>query len=169
MSSYVKVISWISAFSPIVVNFDCLSCYQFLIYTASFNYHSQGNCLSAIDYRTKFEGDLKTLGMEFKRMDVYVPSFHETYPLIQTSKLYSARGGGISRGKGVQGDKIGWRNGEWEEEERKGEAGMGEEGGAGRNQERRRWSNPVTLSLLSILLHIFNSEFLYKTNMELVI
>jgi hypothetical protein len=42
---------------------------------------NQGNCIGAVDYRTKFEAELKALNCKFLRRDVYVPSFHEVYPL----------------------------------------------------------------------------------------
>ncbi|KAK3095881.1 hypothetical protein FSP39_020284 [Pinctada imbricata] len=42
-------------------------------------YLARGNCLSARRYIEKFQKDLQGLGLEFKRRDVHVPSFRETY------------------------------------------------------------------------------------------
>jgi len=47
---------------------------------------ARGNCMSAYDYRNKFEADVTTLGCKFKRKDVHVPSFRETYCLYEIWK-----------------------------------------------------------------------------------
>jgi len=51
---------------------------------------ARGNCLSARDYRNKFEADVTTLGCKFKRKDVHVPSFRETYCLYEIWKAPGA-------------------------------------------------------------------------------
>ncbi|XP_034307619.2 spermine synthase [Magallana gigas] len=49
-------------------------------------YLARGNSLSATDYRAQFEEDVKTLGYDFTRTDVHVPSFLETYCLYEVVK-----------------------------------------------------------------------------------
>ncbi|XP_048739621.2 spermine synthase-like isoform X2 [Ostrea edulis] len=46
-------------------------------------YLSRGDCLSAINFISRFEHDVRTLGYEFKRTDVHIPSFQETYCLYE--------------------------------------------------------------------------------------
>ncbi|XP_078340700.1 spermine synthase-like isoform X2 [Crassostrea virginica] len=48
-------------------------------------YLSRGNCLSDHDYNNQFERDVKTLNLDFKRTDVHVPSFRETYCLYEVT------------------------------------------------------------------------------------
>lgn len=49
-------------------------------------YLARGNCLSARNYRNQFEKDVRTLGYDFTRTDVHVPSFLETYSLYEVVK-----------------------------------------------------------------------------------
>lgn len=51
-------------------------------------FYKQGNSLSATDYRAQFEEDVKTLGYDFTRTDVHVPSFLETYPSTEKMIAY---------------------------------------------------------------------------------
>ncbi|KAK2154998.1 hypothetical protein LSH36_251g01000 [Paralvinella palmiformis] len=41
---------------------------------------ARGNCWGAYDYREHFEREMRQLNCDFKRRDVFVPSFQETYP-----------------------------------------------------------------------------------------
>jgi hypothetical protein len=44
---------------------------------------ARGNCVGAVKYRSAFESDVQSLGCQFVRRDVYVPSFHEVYCLYE--------------------------------------------------------------------------------------
>jgi len=48
------------------------NCYVFLC---------QGNAVGAVDYLHKFESLVSELGCQFIRRDIFVPSFHEVYPI----------------------------------------------------------------------------------------
>nr|XP_022296145.1 spermine synthase-like isoform X1 [Crassostrea virginica]XP_022296146.1 spermine synthase-like isoform X1 [Crassostrea virginica]XP_022296147.1 spermine synthase-like isoform X1 [Crassostrea virginica] len=55
-------------------------------------YLARGNCLSAENYTNQFEQDVRTLGLDFKRTDVHVPSFLETYCLYEVRKQQDING-----------------------------------------------------------------------------
>ncbi|XP_062612006.1 spermine synthase-like [Saccostrea cucullata] len=54
-------------------------------------YLSRGNTVSATEFLRKYEDDIKHLGMQFQKSEVYVPSFKENYCFYEVWRVQESR------------------------------------------------------------------------------